>query len=463
MQETSCMSSNSSGIIAVAANSTDRRRLILLTLSLGVLVAQVDTSVVNLAAQPIGVAFHASVTGLQWVLDAYNLTYAVLLLSGGLCADMFGRRLIFQGGAAVIAVSSVACVLSPNIGVLVAARAVMGLGAAMLLPASLAIVRVVWRDQAARRRALGVWASCNGLAFAIGPTLGGLLIGRLGWQSVFLVAVPLAVAAFILARAVVPETADAAGRSIDVMGQILGAVALGGLVFAVIAFRDGGNAWVVSLALSVLAFALFIPVERRAAAAALVPLDLFQGRPFRGAITATAAMTFGIYGMIFLLPLVWQSCGLLTAQGAGLALMPCAMLFFLIAPRSGHLAQRAGVRVSAACGTAICGAGLVVLSLTHLGQPLLWAGVGLALTGVGMGINTGPLMSVAVDAVGSERAGTAASLINVARMAGATTGVAVLGAAFAFFGGGVTGWCVAMGLGGAVQLCGALVAWATIR
>jgi MFS transporter, DHA2 family, methylenomycin A resistance protein len=362
----------------------------------------------------------------------------------------------------VIAVSSVACALSPDIGVLIAARAVMGIGAAMLLPASLAIVRVVWRDQAARRRALGVWASCNGLAFVIGPTLGGVLIGHFGWQSVFLVAVPLAAAAFILARAVVPESADPSGRSLDITGQILGAAALGGLVFAVIAFRDGGNAWVVSLAVSVLAFALFIPVEHRAAGAALVPLDLFRGAGFRGAVTATAAMTFGIYGMIFLLPLVWQSSGLLTPRGAGLALMPCALLFFLVAPRSGHLAQRVGVRTSIAGGTAIIGSGLVVLSLTQLGQPLLWAGVGLALTGIGMGINTGPLMSVAVDTVSTERSGTAASLINVARMAGATMGVAVLGATFAFFGGGATGWHTAMALGGVVQLCGALVAWATI-
>jgi DHA2 family methylenomycin A resistance protein-like MFS transporter len=411
------MSSNTSGTIAVAAGTTDQRGLILLTLSLGVLVAQVDTSVVNLAAQPIGMAFHASVTELQWVLDAYNLAYAVLLLSGGLCADVFGRRRIFQAGTAVIAVASVACVLSPGIGSLIAARAVMGVGAALLLPASLAIVRVVWPDQAARRRALGVWASCNGLAFVIGPTLGGLLISRFGWQSVFLVAVPLAVAAFILARGVVPESADPGARSLDIPGQILGAAALGGLVFAVIAFRDGGNAWMVSLALSLLATALFLPVERRAAAAALVPLDLFRGPPFRGAVVATAAMTFGIYGMIFLLPLVWQTSGLLTPQGAGLGLMPCALLFFLVAPRSGHLAQRIGVRASAAGGTAIIGSGLLVLSLTHLGQPLLLAGFGLALTGVGMGINTGPLMSVAVDAVGSERAGTAASVINVARMA----------------------------------------------
>ncbi|MBV8743570.1 MAG: MFS transporter, partial [Xanthobacteraceae bacterium] len=139
--------------------------VVLLTLCLGVLVAQVDTSVVNLAMQPIGIAFGASVTDLQWVLDAYNLAYATLLLTGGLVADLYGRRMAFQVGAAILMAASLACALSPSIDFLIAARAVAGLGSALLLPASLAIVRVVFTDQTERRRALGVWASCNGLAF----------------------------------------------------------------------------------------------------------------------------------------------------------------------------------------------------------------------------------------------------------------------------------------------------------
>jgi MFS transporter, DHA2 family, methylenomycin A resistance protein len=448
---------------ATLKGTTERHGLILLTLCLGVLVAQVDTSVVNLAAQPIGKAFGASVQALQWVLDAYNLTYAVLLLSGGLCADVFGRRRVFRTGAAVIAIASVACVAAPAIGVLIAARAIMGMGAAMLLPASLAIVRVVWPDQAARRRALGVWASCNGLAFVIGPTLGGLLIARCGWQSVFLLAVPLAVAAFVLAGSVVPESADPSGRRLDIKGQFLGATALGALVFGVIALGDGGHAWAISLAISMLAAALFLQVERRIGQHALVPLALFRRPEFSGAVTATASMTFGIYGMIFLVPLVWQSSGALSARGAGLGLLSCACLFLLIASRSGHLAHRIGVRACTAGGTAVIGCGLLVLGATHLAQPLWLAWVGLGLTGIGMGINTGPLMSVAVDAVGAERSGTASSIINVARMAGATIGVAVLGAAYAFGGGNELGFRAAMLTGGAVQIAGALVAWWTIR
>jgi MFS family permease len=151
----------------------DRKSIVLFTLCLGLLVAQVDTSVVNLAIQPIGSAFGASVTALQWVLDAYNLTYATLLLTGGLIADLYGRRLAFLVGALILSVASLGCAFSPSVGFLIAARAAAGLGGALVLPASLAIVRVVFTDPVERRHALGVWASCNGLAFVIGPTLGG--------------------------------------------------------------------------------------------------------------------------------------------------------------------------------------------------------------------------------------------------------------------------------------------------
>ena len=439
-----------------------RQRRVLLAMCAGVLIAQVDTSVVNLAVQRIGAEFGAGVAALQWVLDAYNLVYAVLLLSGGLVADLYGRRRTFCIGAAVLALGSVACGVAPGIGTLIAARALTGLGAALLLPASLAIIRVTWTDAAARRRALGVWASCNGLAFVIGPSLGGVLIGRLGWRSVFFLAVPLAVAAFVLARREVAETADRAGRRLDLPGQVLGALALGALVFAAIMGREQVRACAGAIALFAAALPVFLAVERRAGAAALVPTDLFASPAFGGAIAATASMTFGIYGMIFLLPLAWQAQGMLGPGEAGLALVPSALTFFLVSPRSGHLAARYGVRAMAAGGTAVIGSGLLVLASVPAGRDLLPAEIGLMMTGLGMGLNTGPLMSVAVESVGPARAGTAAAVINVARMTGATLGVAVLGAMFAAWGAG-SGLRIAMLTGGAVQLGGALAAWTTLR
>ncbi|HEX4173175.1 MAG TPA: MFS transporter [Acetobacteraceae bacterium] len=445
------------------AGLRQRDILMLTTLCIGVLIAQVDTSVVNLAMQPIAQSYDASIGALQWVLDGYNMTYAVLLLTGGLLADLYGRRRVFQTGAAVIGVASLGCALAPNIAFLIVARLVAGVGSALLLPASLAIVRVVWPEPRTRRHALGVWASCNGLAFVIGPTVGGLLIEWFGWPSVFLVAMPLVIAALVMAGLVVPESADPAGRHFDLSGQILGAAALGGLVFAGIDCHRGGPGWIYGLIVAGVALPAFLTVERRTGAAALVPLELFRHAPFSGAIVATAAMTFGIYGMIFLVPLLWQSTHLLSPEGAGLGLLPCALLFFLVAPRSGHLANRFGVRVVTAGGTALIGFGLFVLALTDAARPLWAAEIGLALTGIGMGLNTGPLMSVAVGSVEAARSGTASALINVARMTGATLGVAILGAVFALLHGGSQGFRAAMLTGAAIQLTGAFVASLTIR
>jgi EmrB/QacA subfamily drug resistance transporter len=424
---------------------------------LGVLIAQVDTSVVNLARQPIGVAFGASVASLQWVLDAYNLVYAALLLTGGLLADLYGRRRAFVAGAAVMLVASFVCAFAPSIGVLIAARAGTGIGAALLLPSSLAIIRVVWPDRAARNRVLGIWASCNGLAFAIGPSLGGLLIRSFGWSSVFLLAVPLAVAALVLAWLAVPESADPANRHFDLAGQSLGAAVLGSLAFAAIAAHEGGHGWPVALVVAAVGLPLFLLVERRRGSGALVPLDLFAQPAFSGVFATTASMTFGMYGAIFLLPLVWQSSGLLRVDEAGLALLPASLAFFVVSTQSGHLGERLGLRAMTAGGTALIGLGLIVLSATQDGQQLGLAEFGFIVSGIGMGLNTGPLMSIAVGAVPPARSGTASSLINVARMTGATLGVAVLGTIY-----GIGGLEAAMLTGGIVQLCGAAVAWASV-
>ncbi|WP_245457331.1 MFS transporter [Rhizobium leguminosarum] len=177
-------------------------------LCLGVIVAQVDTSVVNLAVQPIGLDLKASVTELQWVVDAYNLVYAAFLISGGLFADLYGRRLMFMIGCAVFALASLACAFASTIAILIAARSLTGFGSALLLPASLSLIRVIYRDEKVRARALGIWAGCNGMALAIGPSLGGFLIRDFGWRSVFFVIIPIALIAAAAARLLVPESAD---------------------------------------------------------------------------------------------------------------------------------------------------------------------------------------------------------------------------------------------------------------
>jgi EmrB/QacA subfamily drug resistance transporter len=424
-----------------------------------VLVAQVDTAVANLGTNPIAAHFGAGVDQMQWVVDGYNLAYAALLLTGGLLADLYGRRRVFVAGAALFTVASLVCTFAPSVAVLIAGRALAGIGAGLMMPASLALVRVLWRDPAERTRALGVWAACNGIALAIGPTVGGLLIQTLGWRSMFVVVVPLSLAAGLLAPRFIPESADPEGRRFDAVAQVCGALALGGFAFAAIAFRGAPATALVAIAVAAVALGLFIRIEARRGASALVPLDIFGIRVFRATAVATVGMTFGMYGALFVVPLYWQQTGRLDAFGAGLGLLPLALGFVLVSPLSGSLANRYGARLVACGGVAVVGCGQLCIAASA-GQPgILLAGIGLALTGLGMGFATGPLMATAVGAVAAVRSGTASSLINVVRMTGATLGVAMLGAVFATAPGADRGLGTAMLLGGLVELGCAAIAF----
>lgn len=440
-----------------------RRWLTLPALCTAVLIVQVDTSVVNLAIQPIGAYFHAGVGALQWIMDGYNLFYAVLLLTGGLLADLYGRRLIFIAGATVFAGASLLCTVAPSAPVLIAGRALAGVGAALLLPASLAIIRVVWKDERERRRALGIWAGCNGIGWAIGPTAGGLLIHSFGWRSIFLVVVPLAAAAVAMALFAVPESSDPEGRRFDAGAQILGAFALGCLALAAIELHGDAMLAGIAFVFALVAAAFFVRIEAGKGSGALVPLDMFRSREFRGAIAATGGMTFGMYGGLFLLTLTWQSTGRFDPIAAGLAIVPMALIFVVVSPFSGPLTERFGARAMTAGGVGVIGCGWLLVALTAQMDTILATEAGLLLTGIGMGIATGPLNNVAVGAVSAARAGTAAALINVTRMSGATMGVATLGAAYALAHGGLDGLKLAMLLAGAVQLASAIVAWHDTR
>ena len=450
-----------------ASTATLHRPLILLVLCLGTLIAQIDTSVVNLAIQPIGVALDMGLAAQQWVVDGYNLAYALFLLSGGLIADLYGRRKSFAIGISVFVLGCLVCGLAVNSALLIVGRIVSGLGAAMIVPASLAILRVVWHDPIARGRALGFWAGCNGLAFAFGPTLGGFLISLWGWRAVFLIVLPFGIAALLLARLYVPESADPRDRHFDLAGQMAAAIFLGGL--AIIAIEGRQHPWIILVCAPVLLIAAvcFIRFERRAADQALIPLSLFGIKPFTGAVTATAAMTFGMYGLLFLLPLAWQTGSAtraaFTPVQTGLALIPMALAFFMVSQYSGRLGERAGISNMIVGGTALIGFGLIIVAGSAFFNGGFWPiQCGLLLSGIGMGLNTGPLMAVAVAVAPPQRAGTVSALINVARMVGATLGVAVLGSLYAMSNPNpdqaLSSIAVPLAVGAAVQLLGAIIA-----
>lgn len=446
-----------------APRPAERRGLILATLCMAVLIAQVDTSVVNLGTRAIGQAFDAGTGTLQWVVDAYNVTYAIFLLTGGLIADLWGRRLVFMIGAAVFTAASLVCAFAPTVSILIAGRALTGVGAALLVPASLAIIRVVWHDARERGHALGIWASCNGLAFAIGPTIGGVMIAHLGWRSIFFLVVPLGVLAFALALRVIAESSHPQDRHFDLPAQLLGAVALAGLTLAAIEARDSPR-FAIGVALAALvASALFVRHESRRGPGALVPLAMFRSREFRGAIAATGGMTFGMYGTVFLLPLLWQSSGRLDSIGSGFALLSMSVVFVLVSALSGRLTEKLGRGFMTGGGVMVIACGLFLIAATADIESVIPAAIGLFLTGAGMGLATGQLNGVAVGSVEAARSGTASALVNVVRMVGATMGVAILGTLFATAHGGADGLRLATLVGGSVQLAGGFAAWRAVR
>lgn len=408
-----------------------QRPLILFTMCLGVLIAQVDTSVANLALSPIGAALEAPVNVLQWVLDAYNLVYASLLLTTGTLADLYGRRRMFVLGVATFTLGSLICGFAPGEFVLIGGRAVTGLGAALLVPTSLAILAVTYRDGTERAWAIGIWASCYGVALAIGPTVGGFLVQAAGWRSIFLMVVPLSVAALALALKVLPESSDPQGRRLDLPGQALPVVALCALTLAAIE----GPHWrapetVLCVAVSIAAAILFLVVERRTEGA-LLPLEILKRRGLIVAMAIAGLMTFGMYGMLFLVPLYLQQLHGASVVAAGLELLPLSVLYVIVSHRSGPLATRFGARAAMTGGMALMGVGNLLLSLVTARTSLVAIEIDLAILGVGLGLNTGPVNSVAVASVPPARSGTASGLLNTARMVGATLGVAILGAVFA--------------------------------
>jgi MFS transporter, DHA2 family, methylenomycin A resistance protein len=443
--------------------------IVLITTSLGVLIAQIDTSVVNLALKYIGADFNAGVTALQWVVDAYNIAYASLLLTAGTLADLYGRRRIFALGIALFTLGSLICGLAPNTAVLVAGRAVAGIGAALEVPTSLAILAVAFPDSRNRTWALGLWASCNGLAFIIGPTLGGVLVDVAGWRSVFLLVIPVSVLALGLTFTSISESKEPAGRRLDPPGQGLAIAALGALAFAVIEGPRWG--WmsfpsVLSFATAILASVLFLR-RQSGVEGALVPLPIFKNRVFSASLVVAACMTFGMYAMLFLAPLYFQSARGDSALVAGLQLLPMSVAFVVVSQLSGWIANAFGPRVPMTAGMALMGVGLLMLALIPLDDSLTLIEAALLTIGCGLGLNTGPVNSVAVTNVSAARAGTASGLVNTARMVGATLGVAVLGALFAVFSRGDSGFVGGLApafIGGAgVELFGAMVALVFIR
>jgi MFS transporter, DHA2 family, methylenomycin A resistance protein len=410
-----------------------RPRLVLIATSLGVLFAQIDTSVVNLAVKSIGADLHAGVSEMQWVIDSYNLVYASLLLTAGTLGDIYGRRRIFVLGIILFIVGTLICALAPNTVALIGGRIISGVGAAFEVPMSLVLLTLAYPDRKNRAHALGVWASCNALAFIIGPMIGGWLVDTAGWRSIFYVILPICAAAVALTYLGVRESAEPRGRALDLPGQTLAVVGLAAFAFAAIEGPQWG--WGSPLILSLVgialtAFALFVLVEARTPGP-LLPLQFLQRPVFSAALAAAGLMTFGIYALLFIMPLYFQIIRDASPLMAGLELLPMPVSFFAVSQIVGHLNNRLGPRVVMTVGMTCMGVGALSLALIDEKTSFAFIEIAFLVIGVGLGLNTAPVNGVAVAALPPERSGTASGVLNTSRMIGATLGVAILGAAFA--------------------------------
>src|ERR1700720_3813626 len=414
-----------------AALSERRKRLTLAATILGSSMAFIDGSVVNIALPAIQQALHADAASTQWIVNAYLLLLGALVLVGGSAADLYGRRRIFLLGIAVFALASIACGLSPDITVLVVSRAVQGLGAALLPPASLAMLGATF-DQHERSHAIGIWAGVGALTAAAGPVLGGWLVDQVSWRAIFLLNVPLAVAAAGLALFFACESRDDRAKRLDWIGAATGAIGLAAIPFALGAIPASGfPAKTVLAALAVGAAFLisFVAIEARSGEQAMMPLSLYRSRNFSATNALTLLLYFALGGAMYYLPFALIRLGGYSATQAGAALLPFALIMGFGASLAGALSDRFGQRLSLTAGPIIAACGLTLLAFVDF-RKSYWTGVfpAISVLAIGMTITVPPLTSTVMSSVGEAHAGVASGVNSaVARVAGLLA-VAALGA-----------------------------------
>lgn len=426
------------GADGVRLRSRTGRAVVLATV-LGSGMAQLDATVVNVALPRIGRDLDAGLTSLQWTVNAYTLTLSGLLLLGGALGDRWGRRRVFVAGVVWFTLASIACAVAPSSEVLVAARGLQGVGAALLTPGSLAIIEAVFVVED-RAPAVGTWSGLGGVASAAGPLLGGVLVGLAGWgwRLAFLVNVPLAVVTVRAARRI-PETRDPASTGrLDVPGAVLAALGLAGVVFALTDGPAGG--WsagpVAAGTAGLLLLAVFVVRERRSTSP-LVPPSLFASRDFTGANLATLAVYGALGGAFFLLPLQLQEVLGYGPLAAGAALLPVTAALLLLSTSAGRLATRTGPRLPMTVGPLVAAAGLLLLTRADAdGRYLADVLPGVVVFGLGLALTVAPLTATVLAAAPAEQSGVASAVNNdVARTAGLLA-VAVLPAAAGISGNG---------------------------
>jgi DHA2 family methylenomycin A resistance protein-like MFS transporter len=406
------------------------RALILAAVTLGQFMIQMDLTIVNVALPDIGRGLGGSTAGLQWVMDGYTLALASLLLIGGRIGDRSGHKRVYLAGLGIFGAGSALCALAPSIGALICSRVLQGIGAAVEMPATLAILSHTFTGQRERAQAVGIWAGAAGTSLVIGPVLGGWLTDAFGWPAVFIVNLPVTAVVVVLTLAAVRESAVPGGGGLDVPGQVLGAATLALLAAGVI--EGGQDGFGGGLPLGLLAggaasLAAFVAVER-VRPDPMLPLGYFRRAAYSAVNGDGLVMGFVTVGLLFLYPLFFQQVQGDTAARAGLRFVPLTVAFVIAGPLVGRVIERVGHRAPMVAGCLLMGAGCLLLLRAAASAGYAQVAWPFAVFGAGYGLTSTPMAAAVLGAVPGERAGMASSTNLTARVTGGVFGVAVLGA-----------------------------------
>jgi EmrB/QacA subfamily drug resistance transporter len=405
------------------------RALTVIGLCLALFMTLLDSTVVNLALPTIASDLGVRLSGLQWIVDAYILVLASLLLSAGALGDRWGRRQVFVAGMTAFDLGSLVCALAPSLPVLVAGRVVQGAGAAALLPGTMSILATAFPDERDRARVIGVWSGTSGLALLLGPPVGGLLVRYAGWPSIFYLNLPLGVAAIALALKVFPDSGERRNGA-DLPGQALAVIALTTLTYALIeGNRHGWRTPLIAglLLLALVTFAAFLAVEARREDP-MLPLRLFTVTRFAAANAVIFLVGFGLLGSFFFLSLYLQQVQGYSPAEAGTRLLPVMAAVVVAAPLAGRLAGRFGSRGPMTAGLTLAGAGLLLLITVNAGSAYGSWWPYLVVLGLGLGLTMSPTNAAIVGSVDGRQAGTASAVGMTSQQVGSLIGIALLGA-----------------------------------
>ncbi|HEX9034010.1 MAG TPA: MFS transporter [Streptosporangiaceae bacterium] len=408
-----------------------RRWWTLVAVALATFMTYLDNNVTNVAIPTIQRSLHLSIAGLEWVVSSYVLVFAGLLLVGGRLADAYGRRRLFFTGAVVFTLSSLAAGLAGSGGTLIAARLVQGLGAALLVPTTLAVIMATFRDARERTTAIGIWTAIGAMALAFGPLIGGFISQHLHWGWIFFINVPVGAVALAIAAVTMDESRDlSAARRLDIPGMLTSSVALVALTYALIEGHDKG--WTSGLilgsfALAAVAGAAFVAVESRTGQP-MVELAMFRSRLFSGGTVTMMLWAFGIFGIYFFTSIYLQEILGFSPTKAGLAFVPMAVSLAVTAGSVGPLYHRLGAHRTVAAGMILMAVGLGLFAALGAGATFAGLMPGFILFGVGSGLMQVPLTNSVLHGQPHDRSGIASALLNASREVAGLLGITVIGA-----------------------------------